>query len=334
MENQSFILKAADGHVVASNLIFRADGTVEGFDDENSIEWEIELETLSLYFKFVKSRSLFARFNKVIEFSARNKFRVGKFYFDGKKPTLATLAPELETARKKFRRCHVVTSLQGRSKTLLVTFNGTGNFAGLRDTKWEFYNLPFIADLDYVHFSESRPSHWYLDQTRSIISILRGCISTGYEKVILCGMSSGGYASIYFAEALAREFRNIDFKSYSINPQTIHSLEARNEVLQRFPDNMRPIVITNAELKNRDCDSTELNEIISESDAGNICNAQHSIFFDSQNECDTFYSSFLAEFSRVKMYPKALGLSHGDGCASIFHMDMIQKEIIRESNLT
>lgn len=327
----SFRLKASDGHIVSPDIVLKEDGSVIGFNDRNEIGWEMTGDVLSFHFKTPTGNSLFARFDQVWEVRPGEVVRTGQFHFAEQKPKMAILIPNSGRLKSDSRRCHICADLRGRSTTLLITFNGTGNLAAGNDTRWEFYNLPLMADVDYIRIAEAPPVHWYLDQTKLVTAALAGIIAESYDKVFLCGISSGGFASMYFAEVLAKRFPEVAFIAHAINPQTVHASTHRRHVASKFSTDVRPEIISEDLFDNRDCATSELDEIIACNSENGLINAHHHVYYDSKNACEQFYSGLLSSFSRVSLHPQPLGLSHGDGCESIFKTNIVQHAILRET---
>lgn len=220
---------------------------------------------------------------------------------------------------------HAAVTLGGPKDILFVSFNSLKRpFNGL-EARWEFYELPLKRGIDHVRFAErAPPDMWYLDKTRPIFSMLNGVIAQGYRLVVMCGLSSGGYASLLFTELLAPLFPRTLFKSFSINPQTTHgaaALAVMADMAQGYP----PALIAAENMARRDRPETDIRVIAQTSPFRE--NLEHRIFYDPLNPAEAYYVRHLDGLAGIALRPVPMGVGHLSACIEIFGRRVLHDEL-------
>lgn len=236
------------------------------------------------------------------------------------------LSPISETSTSDpSRNLHCSIVLGGASDTLLVLLNSINRPFDGKDTRWEFHALPHRLGIDHVRLAErADPPCWYVDKTVRIGRLLDGVVRQGTRQVIFCGLSSGGYGSLLFAEILGRAHPNIEVRSVTINPQTVHAA-AHRRFMQSLPADMPPALISDASLARRDCPETEI-DVLARA-RGQRGNVAHTIFYDSGNPAETYYVDRIRTLRGFDLRPFMFGVGHMSGCIALFERHLVQDEV-------
>lgn len=220
---------------------------------------------------------------------------------------------------------HAAVTLGSGKDILFVSFNSLKRPFNGHEARWEFYELPLKLGIDHIRFAELvPPDMWYLDKTRQIFSILNGVIGQGYRLVVMCGLSSGGYASLLFTELLAPLYPRILFKSFSINPQTTHgaaALAVMADMTQGYP----PALIAAESFARRDLPETDIRVIAQNSQfRGNL---EHRMFYDPLNPAEAYYVTHLDGLAGIALRPVPMGVGHLSACIEIFGRRVLHDEL-------
>ncbi|WP_244113778.1 hypothetical protein [Burkholderia cepacia] len=320
--------KLGDGSVSKSNLILRSSGEIEGGVDE--ISWKTEDGALLFFDKEGKNCT---RFDSIIfESPERWQMYGSGFSLEKKNRSIRILEPLTAGHWNHLvSKINIEIGKNFESEALLVIFNSAGCSFGSRGpggTRWEFFGLPISLSMDFVRFSESGPAHWYLYDVQYIIDSITGLINSGkYKYVFMCGMSSGGYAGIFYSEKLSDLHPTVNFVSLAINPQTGHAPEHRKFLRESIKENL-PAIISDDCYAARSHDETDIRNIILNRDDRE--NLKHKIFYDSLNAAEQYYAEMLTGLKQVNTFPHKLGMNHFDGCMTLFNLDVISNGILEE----
>jgi predicted esterase YcpF (UPF0227 family) len=320
-------LRYSHGQVIIETLIFLSDGLVW---DGAQVIWRWQYDKTSLAIFHLDG-------TKFIEF-IRRKTADQPIALDGKMlpatangPELVlSPAPEAAPLNDPNRDFNASVVLGNQSKTLLVIFNSAHRPYEGREYgpqwRWEFYELPEKIGVDHVRLAEgNQPLHWYTNKTKHILALLEGIIKTGYKQVVLCGMSSGGYASLWFAETLSRIFPGVMFRTSTINPQTGHAAEHR-KFLEPM-DVFRPALIANEALQQRDCEETEIATLAAARAKAKKTNISHTIYYDGSNQAEVYYVNLVAHFPGFTLKPEMFGVGHMSGCIAFYERRLVHIEV-------
>jgi hypothetical protein len=224
-------------------------------------------------------------------------------------------------------------TLNEKKDVLLVIFNSLGVPFDRYDTHWEFYDLPHRLDISHVNFAEVSSSlcldiqpMWYMDRIEAICNTLSGILSQGYSTCLICGGSSGGYASLLFSEILCRSFPNVNFRTFNINPQTVLSKMHQYYLEFAIDRNFLAARIDHGNLAERGLVAHDIPDIMRMEPIENR-NIKHHVFFDSLNPAEAYHTDQIKEFSSVQLHPIPLGLPHIKGCAKIHESHILEQGV-------
>jgi hypothetical protein len=314
----------ATGQVIFGHLIFLSDKLV--WDGKQIIwRWDYDKTGLTIshldyapFFQFIRRRN--ADQSMILD----GRILAGDAAFD----LQLSPSPRVPPLGNPNRDLNASIVLGNHSKTLLVIFNSAHRPYEGREYgpqwRWEFYDLPETTGIDHVRLAEgNQPLHWYTNKTRRILAMLEGIINSGYAQVIFCGISSGGYASLLFAELLSRKFPGVMFRTSTINPQTAHAPEHRNNVAAM--DVFCPSLITDEALAARDCETTEIAALV-QSRAGDA-NIAHSVYYDGANPAENYYTGLIAHLPGFSLRPQMFGIGHMSACIALYERRLVQIEV-------
>lgn len=309
--------RSNNGSVISSNLWLGSDGLIRGYAHENEYAWQVIDDELSF---LNQNGEITSRFGKLIKKGARKSFYG---YLSDNVNHIHALEYLSGKNSEFLSELHCTTVLGNSQKTLLVFFNGAGTPYDGVDTRWEFYHLPYRLGVDFVRFSELSPVVWYLDKTKQITNILQS-LATSYENVVLVGASAGGFASMYFAEVLAKVVRDVKFYSYVINPQTTLSIDDRRVVVEKWEQPLRPVLPSDFVFANKDTNIVKISELLRDK----IDNVAHHIYYDSENPCENFYIEQVKNSNRVTSQGMPINGGHADSGIKIFESQVLQNALV------
>lgn len=217
---------------------------------------------------------------------------------------------------------HANMCLSNRSDTLFVSFNSAaGQYNGYYCYKYEFHAIPYIYGVDYIRIAQSPPTRWYLDNFAEIQTLIQ---LKSYKKVVLVGMSIGGYGALWFAEKLARLNPQTQYYSVATQPQTsldpefIYGLKWKcSKVQDKRPKVPHNTILLDLLVQQLDLDAASaLNQPLP--------NLQHHIFYDKGNEMESLCSERMAS-ERTHLHGFDFNVRHGEGCGKIWATGEIQK---------
>lgn len=184
------------------------------------------------------------------------------------------------------------------------------------------YHLPNNLSVDYMRFSSTNtPRSWYSDKIDRVYPQLKSCVLAGYKKIVFCGMSAGGYASIMYAELLSEEYKDHDIETISFNPTLLLGKKYFSEISQ-FAEPIRSSLPPKP-LNRLDKRPVDIPDIVSRG-SGRV---RHEIHFDSLNIFETFQVEKMPKLPNVTLVPHAFGVGHGAGTIKIFNSGVIHDAI-------
>lgn len=219
---------------------------------------------------------------------------------------------------------HLDVCFSNRSDVLLVTINSAAHEYNGYENKFEFHKLPYIYGVDYVRISQSAPTRWYVDDFDKIKSIIH---LNEYKKIVIQGLSIGGFAALWLAENLARNNPHIQYESIAIQPLTSLDMEFLQYLRKHFSDGFRSKTPTD-ELLSHLSDDVQL-DILKMLELP-LSNVRHYILYDRLNLAEK-YSSERLQSNRVSLIGLDLNVSHGQGSGQIANSTILtdlQKKIL------
>ncbi|WP_019520660.1 hypothetical protein [Faucicola boevrei] len=320
LSNTRWRFRGKNGNIISDNLWLCQNGLVGGYTHHNEFSWGIVNGCLSFY---TKDGVLSSTFNyKLLDGKHIRHFK-GDFLL-GANPTNHALDFLSDEGSYFLSELNTELTLSNISKTLFVVFNGNAHlYDGSKTGYWEFFSIPLMEGVDICRISEGSIVGWYIDKTKRVLSVLRSIV-TNYHKVVFCGMSAGGFASIYFSEVLASEYKNINFYTFTFNPQTTLERLHRRKLVELFDMPRRPAVLNDFTFNNRDSEICSLNSFI---DNCEITNVIHNIYYDCGNPCEQYYIDCLNFSNRLIINSYNFGLNHSDGIERIYRTYDAHREI-------
>lgn len=317
------------GNTLSDRLVFLPDGSLQGCSDLAGCRWRLVEGRL---FLITNDEVSVVCFDTVISSDRRHHLLSGKFALRDVTAPLC-LVPLYSCKGKSTAELNSSISLNSRKDILLVTFNSLARPFDGYETRWEFYDLPNYLDLNCVRFSEPSTdldpgivSTWYLDKLERICAIVGGLVTQGYKACIFCGMSSGGYASLLVSEILSRSHPEVQFLSFTINPQTAHTFPHQEHLRSTMNASYWPAFLNLEEMEKRNIAVYDIDDVISRSNQ-QTSNIKHYIFYDSGNPVEVYYTGLLDKFSTCSLHPTILGLPHAKGCYKLFDMGVLQRTV-------
>jgi len=229
------------------------------------------------------------------------------------------------------------------SETLIVVFNSNANKAFINKSgnlvaNLEGYQTLTSSETSVIWVAEEK-YNWYTNNDLKILTFISSFVEDNkIKKIVLIGMSGGGYASCRFACLLAKKFNNknvLKIISIGINART----GIREDLIQRAG-----LMAAKVQWRNN---AEDLSTLLfkSESYKGQICsldnldlvfqieifkeflkNVEFHVLYDSLNPYEQIFSEDVNRDNFFK-HPFALGLSHIQGCVKIFQILMSSKFI-------
>ena len=207
-------------------------------------------------------------------------------------------------------------------------------------TKLEMFSLARRFHASFIWFAETR-KQWYLQYENTmlekILSLIEYPSLNSLKRVILIGISAGGYSAIRLCvrlkDLLALE-SVLTIQAIAVNPQT-GFVDGVTECLIDMPNDEAapqspgfgcdPVFLGYEEIRSigehlqpvdRGKWFSEINisNLIAATQLRNWPNSFIYVYYDSLNPIERFYSEQVAEFSCVKLFPIALGVRHSVGC--------------------
>lgn len=223
------------------------------------------------------------------------------------------------------QRLQVQMSLGSTDRPLLILFNSHGRaFTGL-DTRWEFFNLPRAFGLDHIRIAERNdPAFWYVDQMPAICTLLETVLARGYPRLLLAGLSSGGYASMLAGELMTARLPDLRIDSFTINPQTGQDRNHRATV-GKFDPGLIPVMMSDESFEavcSMDHDIPALIRGNRQRD-----NIVHHIFYDHDNPAERYYVDQVRGLDGIRPVPFHFGVGHLWGCIGLMERGVVQDAI-------
>ena len=231
---------------------------------------------------------------------------------------------------------------RGVGDKLFIVFNSHANLAHEdssqgNSTQLEGYNFFKSQNSNVIWIAEERCS-WYTNNEVKIQIYLSTFIKkNNIRKVILFGLSAGGFASLRFACIISEKFHaqsNFEVVSIAVNTQTGfrddliakamhlgHAMQWQKGLLGQDP------ILLKSEDYGGELFPLEKIDIIFQMDFYSkfIRNAKFNILYDSLNPYEKVFADDI-KGENIYKHPFAYGLAHGDGCKQIF-------KILTEYNL-
>ncbi|MBU9469120.1 hypothetical protein LGM75_27725 [Burkholderia multivorans] len=305
-------------------VTLKADGTISGYDHPNERTWKLDNGRLIFFAQDGQESTIFDR---TFQKKGPLLHYLGRFILDGAEG-VHILEPIENPGHGAITQLHSSISLSDNSDGLFVSFNSIRRTFDGFDTRWEFFHLPLQFGLDYVRFSEAEPSTWFLQHINKIFDVLRPIVGK-YQTVYMCGISAGGFAAMLFAERLAREFPQQEFRTFTINPQTSVAKDDRDYVNKHHPHTHRPSAILDNAYIGGTYDALRIADLLTE----HVPNVHHKLFFDSGNISDTYYAARVRS-ARVSAQGIDLSARHADGCRQMYDMGVVQRALMDEITAT
>ncbi len=317
-------LSAGAGALLAPTLRFLSDGLTWGHPSPLEARWALQPGSLSL---FALDGSETARFNQFGYDETGQPCLAGSCLRAPSPGLTYHLKPATPvTPPGQTGTLQSLVTVGGPSKILFVSFASMKRGFSGHHVAWEFRDLAIELGLDHVLFAESTSpgQMWYIDKTSRIRALLDAVLQTGYRMVMMCGISSGGYASLLFSEKLAQDHPTIQFRSFTINPQTAHG-DAAQAHLHSLRTDYLPALITQAALALRDTPETEIAEIARRSKYRK--NLQHHLFYDAGNPAEVFYANQLNGLPGIHHHRYHFAVGHLSGCIALYERQVAHDKI-------
>ncbi len=239
----------------------------------------------------------------------------------------------VHTLRPALDDLHVSAELRGLERPTVVTFASAGSPFRGDDTRWEYYRFADEVGANHIRCAEHQDLlFWYLNKTRRILAMLEALLPSSAWPVVMCGMSSGGFAAHLFAELLAQRRPDLAIVAVSINPQLAIGPVHDARVAACAPENFRPAMIGADNFAQRDIAVASIAEAasgsIAEAASGSIAEAaasgsgaarpRHIVHYDRANPCEAYQVAQGEGVPGLAAIPYDLGLPHGEGIGAIF----------------
>lgn len=316
--NKVALYKSNHGDVWGK-MFFGIDGAIYHYHNPNETFWNTEDDSLKLY---NKSKQLTCQ-QKAISYNNSSASQVIKqvslnhieskntHYLD-----FLQFQPCSMTEPTKF--LSVDACFSNRSDTLLVIFNSAGGEYNGKTVNYEFYHIPNQFAVDYIRLSQSSPTRVYLDDFEKIESLIN---INDYKKIVFLGMSIGGYASIWFAETLARKNRNIEYSSISVQPLSDLSQKFADLMRMKYRDGYRAKTLTDNLIEEYEAKglTLELSKLLKEP----LDNVTHYIAYDALNDAEKESAGKLIS-SRVLPAAFSYACNHAEGCGRIYNSGFLE----------
>lgn len=295
------------GPEITSRLRFLPDGRILGSPSDNERFWRIEAAGLAILDKTKQSTTLFTT-----RTPGGGSFVLSGRYlrlFEGRE-VVHTLKPNLDDLQVEAR-------LRGFERPLFISFNSHGRPYASGDTRWEFFKLPAEHDLNHVRISEPIDPHfWYVNKTARVLRLLSPLIAACSGRIVLAGMSSGGYAALLYGELLTRLYPARRIRTVSINPQSALDVEHARYFEQHIPREFWPAMIEQDALAQRDFALVDIRTLIG-TEPHRRGDIRHVVHYDRGNPSEIYHVDRIAGLPGVDARPHDLGLGHADGIGAI-----------------
>lgn len=326
----SWKLSTANGETISDRLRFLDNGAFYGCIDLFNVKWKIDGNALTFWNHEGKH---VATFDHMFQSGPKPLILIGREHQNGEIDPGLYLTPISPCRGASTASFQSRIPLNGKKDVLLVIFNSLGIPFDGYNTHWEFYDLPHRLDVSHVNFAQISSSlsldiqpTWYLDRIEEVCNTLSGLLSQGYSTCILCGGSSGGYASLLFSEILCRSFPNVTFRTFSINPQTVLSEKHQSYLELAIDREFLAARINHDHLAKRGLVAHDIPEVIRTEPQNNL-NIKHHVFFDSLNPAENYHTGQIKDFSSVQLHPLPLGLPHVQSCAKFHEAQILEKGV-------
>lgn len=324
-----WLLRHRSGLLIAENLLFLGEGFVWS---GNEVIWRWVADGAGLHVSSLDGAPFLEFPRMVPEGEIWGRLAAGAA--DALDLELAPV-PDLPALADSNRDLLAEFGLGAQGRTLLVSFNSAHRpydaRAAAGDFRWEFGSLPGRIGVDFARFAEgAAPLGWYTNKTRRIVAMLSGVLKNGYGQVVLCGISSGGYASLLFAELLCAAYPDIDFFTATINPQTGHVV-AHRRFMAGLEMGMAPVLLSDAAYAARDGVETEIAALVTRRLArkGRADQVSHVIYYDSENPAERYYVNLVEGLPGFTLRPYKFGVGHMSGCRALYERLFVQDEVAR-----
>jgi hypothetical protein len=307
-----------DGSLLAPLFRFLPDGLTSGYNNPFEARWSLQDGLLSLR---TADGLETTRFTEVTLNADGQPHLSGPFLLLPDSGITHSLEPASHNHETSSGNLHVAVTLGSSREILFVSFNSLKRPFQGSATRWEFFQIPLKLGIDHLRFAECvAPDMWYLDKTSQIQAILNGVLARGYRLVVMCGLSSGGYASLLFSELLCQRYPRTLFRSFTINPQTSHSAGTK-EFMRALPQGFAPALIDDDALARRDIAETEIAAIGACSQFRE--NIRHNVFYDSGNQAEEYYVQKLVGLPGIDLQPIQMAVGHLSGCIALFERGVV-----------
>ena len=183
--------------------------------------------------------------------------------------------------------------------------------------RWEFFQMPIEEGWNRLRIAERADPHfWYLNKTRRIAGALAALLDDTAGPVVMCGLSSGGYASMLYGELLTRAFPQRPITTVSINPQTVDGATHRAFFERYVAPSIWPAMIEPDALAPRDIATPAIDELVAEPGVRGAI--RHVVFYDELSLGEMYQSAFIAARPGFNLRPFRLGVEHIQGIEHIF----------------
>lgn len=181
--------------------------------------------------------------------------------------------------------------------------------------------------------------NWYTNNDLKILTFVSSFVEDNkIKKIVLIGMSGGGYASLRFACLLAKKFNDknvLKIISIGINART----RIRKDLIKRAglmaakvqwrnnAEDLKTFLFNAEKYKGQICSLDKL-DLVFQIDLFKefLKNVEFHVLYDSLNPYEKIFSEDVKRENYFK-HPFALGLSHIQGCVKIFQILMASKFI-------
>ena len=302
-------LGRGDGSVVSDRFRLLPDGRIAGDHHSNESAWAIADGRLLV---FAADGAVTTAFDEITGTGSEIRLR-GRFWsLNESREVMHTLRPNLDDM-------HVEARLGDRDRPVFISFASHGKpYDPDRGTpRWEFFHLPIEERWNRIRIAERADPHfWYLNKTQRIVRALAASLGGTAGPVVMCGLSSGGFASMLYGELLTRACPDRAITTVSINPQTVHGASHRAFYERYVPLPMWPAMIEPDALAQRDIASAAIDAlVVAPGVRGNI---RHVVFYDELNLGELYQSAFIASRPGFTLRPRRLGLGPVEGIEHIF----------------
>ena len=324
--NKSALYKSSTGEIWGQGIFFGINGEIYNYHNPNEKYWKVEDGCLKIY---NENQELILEQETVSYTNTHQKSikQISLNFLFGKDKHYLDFLRIKDTSRtvKPLNFLNIDACFSNRSDTLLVIFNSAGGEYNGQTVFHEFYHTPYQFAVDYIRISQSKPTRVYLDSYQKIEALVN---INNYKKIVFLGMSSGGYAALWFAETIARKNPLTDYCSIAIQPLTSLKQDFADQMRMRFSDGDRAKTLTNEIINEYIAQGLELD--LSEYLKEHINNVCHYVVYDALNEAEAI-SSMKIISNRTTLTGFDYGLNHSEGCIRIYDsgfLEMLLKKVL------